>query len=146
MNTPRLFLSRIFHRLRRHRPTTDIRLQVSNLTRHTVLATCAELADSSASRRKGLLGRKLLGRGEGLWILPCESVHTFGMQFPIDLVYMDRKHRVRKVKSNVPPWRVSACFSADSVLELAAGTIRETLTEPGDALELVSDHSQYSNR
>ena len=145
MNTPGLILSRILHRLRRRRTTTDVRLQVSNVTRHTVLATCAELADSSASRRKGLLGRKLLGRGEGLWILPCESVHTFGMRFPIDLVYMDRKHRVRKVRSDVPPWRVSACFSADSVLELAAGTIRETLTEPGDTLEFISDHSQYSS-
>jgi hypothetical protein len=144
MKMPGLILSCIFDRLRRSHTPTDIRLQVSNVTRHTVLATCAELADSSESRRKGLLGRKLLGRGEGLWILPCESVHTFGMRFPIDLVYMDRKHRVRKVRSDVPPWRVSACFSADSVLELAAGTIRETLTAPGDTLEFVSDHSRYS--
>jgi uncharacterized membrane protein (UPF0127 family) len=144
MNTPGLILSRIIDRLRRRRTTTDLRLQISNVTRDTVLATCAELADSSGSRRKGLLGRKLLRHGEGLWILPCESVHTFGMRFPIDLVYMDRTHRVRKVKSDVPPWRVSVCFSADSVLELAAGTIRETSTAPGDVLELVADHSRYS--
>ena len=137
MNTPGLILSRIFDGLRRRPTSADIRLQISNVTRKTVLATRAEIADSSGSRRRGLLGRKLLGRGEGLWILPCESVHTFGMQFPIDLVYLDRKHCVRKVRSEVPPWRVSACFSADSVLELAAGTVRETQTQPGDTLELV---------
>ena len=47
-----------------------------------------------------------------------ESVHTFGMRFPIDLVYVDRKHRVRKVRSGVRPWRMSACLTAHSVIEL----------------------------
>ena len=67
--------------------------------------------------------------------MPCESVHTFGMKFPIDLVYLDRKKKVKKVRSDVPPWRLSACLSAHSVLELASGTIRTTQTRPGDTLE-----------
>ncbi len=70
-----------------------------------------------------------------MWIVPCESVHTFGMQFTIDLVYLDRKHRIKKVKSCVPPWRLSACLSAHSIIELPAGTVRETRTEKGDMLE-----------
>lgn len=109
-------------------------LQVSNLTRNTVLATRMEIADSSSTRNKGLLGRAHLSPGEGLWIRPCEAVHTFWMRFPIDLVYLDRKNRIRKLVSNVPPWRMSACFSAHSILELPAGTIRDTLTETTDEL------------
>jgi uncharacterized membrane protein (UPF0127 family) len=111
------------------------RMKVLNLTRRTVLADCVEVADHGATRRKGLLGRSGLPAGEGLWIVPCESVHTFGMKFPIDLVYLDRKKKVKKVRSGVPPWRLSACLSAHSVLELASGTIHTTQTGPGDTLE-----------
>ena len=118
-----------------HGAPREIRLQVSNLTRQTVLATCMEVADSGPKRNKGLLGRKLLRPGEGMWIVPCESVHTFFMQFPIDLVYLDREHRIRKLRSGVVPWRLSACLSAHSVLELPAGTIYNTNTKPGDKLE-----------
>jgi uncharacterized membrane protein (UPF0127 family) len=111
-------------------------MQVRNLTRQTILATAVEVADSGARRSKGLLGRKSLEPGTGLWIVPCEAVHTFWMQFPIDLVYLDRSLRIRKLRSSVPPWRLSGCMTAHSVLELAAGTIRDTKTEPGDRLEL----------
>ena len=119
----------------RKRGETAIRLQVTNLTRHTVLASCLEVADSSAKRSKGLLGRDGLAVGGGLWILPCESVHTFWMRFAIDLVYIDRKHRIKKVRSSVGPWRISACLSAHSVIELPAGTIQATQTQRGDTLE-----------
>lgn len=110
---------------------------VRNLNRDTELADKLEVAHSGPKRSKGLLGRKGLGQGEGLWIIPCEAVHTFFMQFPIDLVYLDRKHRVRKTRANVPAWRMSACLSAHSVLELPAGTIQNTRTECGDILEIV---------
>jgi uncharacterized membrane protein (UPF0127 family) len=120
---------------RQHRAVPDFRIRVSNLTRNTVLATRVEVAGRGETRRKGLLGRKHLSTGDGLWILPCEAVHTFGMQFSIDLVYLDRKLRIKKLRSDVPPWRLSACFSAHSVLELAPGTIHDTQTRPGDTLE-----------
>jgi hypothetical protein len=113
----------------------DNRLRVSNLTRNTVLATRMEVADSGAKRNKGLLGRDCLAPGEGLWIRPCEAVHTFWMRFPIDLIYLDRKNRIRKLVSAVPAWRLSACLLAHSVLELPSGTIRKTQTQPGDTLE-----------
>jgi uncharacterized membrane protein (UPF0127 family) len=111
------------------------RLKIWNLTRQTVLADRVEVADHGASRRKGLLGRDGLPAGEGLWIVPCESVHTFWMRFPIDLVYLDRNKKVKKVRSGVPPWRLSACLSAHSVLEFASGTVHKTETRPGDSLE-----------
>ena len=127
---------RIFdHLIPQRRRESDVRWKISNLTRQTILAGQVEVADRGAKRRKGLLGRDGLGPGDGLWIVPCESVHTFGMRFAIDLVYVDRKLRVRKVRSGVPPWRLSACLSAHSVIELASGAARASRTEPGDTLE-----------
>ncbi len=111
------------------------RLRVENLTRGAVLATSLEVAGTARRRSRGLLGRQGLEPGGGLWIAPCESVHTFFMQFPIDLVYLDRNLRVRKVRVAVPPWRLSACLSAHSILELPAGVIRATETEAGDVLQ-----------
>jgi len=113
----------------------DDRLRVVNVTRATVLATRLELADSAAKRNKGLLGRKGLEPGGGLWIIPCESVHTFFMQFAIDLIYIDRDFKVKKVRRSVGPWRLSVCFSAHSILELPAGTIAATQTRNGDIVE-----------
>jgi uncharacterized membrane protein (UPF0127 family) len=110
-------------------------LHAVNPARSSILATHLEVAASGQKRRKGLLGRDRLAPGEGLWIVPCESVHTFFMRFPIDLVYLDRENRVRKVKSTVGAWRMSVCFSAYSVLELPAGTVRDTKTQRGDTLE-----------
>jgi hypothetical protein len=111
-------------------------IQVSNLTRKTVIATSVEVADSGSKRNRGLLGRTGLAPGEGLWIVPCESVHTIGMKFPIDLIYLDRKLRIKKLRSDVGPWRMSACLSAHSVLELACGAIRNTQVRKGDQLAL----------
>lgn len=108
---------------------------VRNDTRGFILAEVADLANTSAKRRKGLLGLDALPDGHALWIVPCESVHTCFMKFPIDLVYLDRKHRVRKVARAVPPWRLSMCLLAHSVLELASGTIARTNTQAGDQLQ-----------
>ena len=119
----------------------DREMKISNLTRQTILASRVAVADHGAKRRKGLLGRDDLAPDEGLWIVPCEAVHTFGMRFHIDLVYLDRNHRVKKVRSDVPPLRMSACLTAHSVLELASGTIRRTQTRPGDKLDFLPAES-----
>jgi uncharacterized protein len=112
-----------------------MRMQVTNLTRNSVVAASVEVADSVPKRSKGLLGRKGLDPGSGLWIVPCEAVHTFWMQFPIDLIYLDRDLRIRKLRSDVRPWRLSGCLTAHSVLELASGAIRSSQVMPGDKLE-----------
>lgn len=113
------------------------KMLVRNETRNTVLAELADVADSSAKRRKGLLGRDSLPVGQGLWIIPCESVHTWGMRFPIDVLYLDRKKRIQKLRSVMTPWRLSFCLSAHSVLELPAGVIDDTNTQRGDQLVLL---------
>lgn len=110
-------------------------LRVVNRTRSTVLATRAEAAGESSTRRRGLLGRTSLPAGEGLWIVPCEAVHCFFMKFTIDVVFLDKKLRVVKVRPSLKPWRIAGSLRAHSVLELPEGTIAATGTRPGDQLE-----------
>ncbi len=116
--------------------TNSLKLLVRNLTRDTIVADNADIADTSATRRTGLLKREKLDPGQGLWIVPCESVHTFFMKFAIDLVYLDRKHKVKKVRHAVGPWRLSACLFAHSIIELPAGAAEKSETQAGDQLEL----------
>jgi hypothetical protein len=111
-----------------------LKILVRNHTRDTILADTADLADTGKTRRTGLLKHERLNPGEGLWIVPCESVHTFFMKFPIDLVYLDKKRKVRKIRHSVPAWRLSACLTAHSILELPAGTLERTGTQVGDEL------------
>ena len=110
-------------------------MRIRNLTRNTVLADSAEVADTSSKRRTGLLKHERFERGQGLWIVPCEGVHSFFMKFAIDVVYLDRKKRVRKIRKEMVPRRISACLTAHSVLELPVGVIEASRTEPGDQLE-----------
>jgi uncharacterized membrane protein (UPF0127 family) len=113
-----------------------LKVLVRNQTRHTVLGESVEVADTNKKRRVGLLKHVRLDPGSGLWIVPCESVHTFFMKFPIDLVYLDKHRKVRKVRHAVPPWRLSACLTAHSILELPAGTAKNSGTQRGDELSI----------
>ncbi len=116
--------------------SASLKLQIANRTRNTVLGDSIDIADTSAKRRTGLLNREGLAPGEGLWIVPCESVHTFFMKFAIDLVYLGKDRKVRKVRHAMKPWRLSACLSAHSILELPAGAVAKTGTRLGDELEI----------
>jgi len=110
-------------------------LRVKNVTKNTILAVRAGVADTSKKRRTGLLKHDRLPAGEGLWIAPCEAVHTFGMKFAIDVLFLSKKRKVLKIRHRMPRRRISACLRAHSVLELPAGTAAQSRTEPGDQLE-----------
>ena len=112
-----------------------MRLRVKNLTRNVLIADRADIADTSAKRRTGLLKRTGLDKGEGLWIAPCEGVHTFGMKFPIDVLFLNKKREVLKVRPNMVRGRISFSLLAHSFLELPAGTAEATGTAAGDQLE-----------
>ncbi len=117
------------------RPTRHVR--IVNVTRGAILAQRARVADTFLSRGRGLLGRSHLLPGEGLVIVPCQSVHCIGMAFPIDVIYLDRAGRVLKVVPNLEPYRLGPfVWRAHSVVELPAGVA--TPTEPGDLVELVA--------
>lgn len=113
-----------------------------NRTKDSVVAECAGIADTSAARRTGLLKHSGLEPGEGLWIVPCEAVHTFRMKFDIDVLFLSKKAkgtnvvRVLKVRHSMPKRRIALALLAHSVLELPAGMARRTGTAKGDELEL----------
>ncbi|MCU1330045.1 MAG: hypothetical protein JWN34_5415 [Bryobacterales bacterium] len=111
--------------------------RVENVTRGTSLGDSINLADSRQTRKTGLLKHTSLAPEHGLWIRPCEAIHTFFMKFAIDLVYIDKKLKVKKVREAVGPWRVSGCLSAHSVIELPVGVIAATRTVAGDQLTAV---------
>ncbi|MGA3044152.1 MAG: DUF192 domain-containing protein [Bryobacteraceae bacterium] len=123
-----------------------MKIVVRNQTRNTVLADAAEVADTSEKRRTGLLKHDRLDPGQGLWIVPCESVHSFFMKFAIDLVYLDRNKKVRKVRHRMVPWRISACLTAHSILELPAGAVAASGTGKGDQLEMIEQETEVRSQ
>ena len=113
-------------------------MQAINVTRSQVLANRLAVADTFFSSLIGLLGRPLLSPGEGLWIFPCQSIHTMGMRFSIDVLFLDNDRSVIHMVSRMKPFRVSKHVSkAESVLELPAATIELTGTRLGDQLEFL---------
>lgn len=94
-----------------------------------------QLADRFFSRLKGLLGRTELPRGEGLWIKPCNSIHCFGMKFPIDVLFLDGIHQIMAVGEHIQPGKYVSHKGAKSVLELPAGTVSEFGLSQGQILE-----------
>jgi uncharacterized membrane protein (UPF0127 family) len=109
--------------------------ELQDTTTGAVLASSVEAAVDSASRRRGLLGRTGLGEA-ALVIAPCNAVHTFFMQFPIDVVFVDRTGRVLRIAASVPAWRMTGSWRAFATIELAAGTAARTGLGPGHALTL----------
>jgi uncharacterized membrane protein (UPF0127 family) len=112
------------------------KLRVQNVTQGKILADRAAIANTSATRRTGLLKHTGLDHGEGLWIVPSEGVHTFGMKFAIDVLFLDKKRRIKKMRPNMVRGRIAFSLLSHSTLELPAGTIAETGTQAGDQLEM----------
>ena len=101
-----------------------------------LVASSVDVADSFMSRLRGLLARPPLAEGQGLLLLECGSVHTFGMGYPIDVAFLDADGRVVRSMDDLEPYRLGL-GGADAVhaLELPAGRLRETGTVPGIRLD-----------
>jgi uncharacterized membrane protein (UPF0127 family) len=91
-------------------------------------------ARSPWQRLRGLLGRRPLSADEGLLLSPCRSVHTLGMGYPLDIVFLDPHGRVVKCVAGLKSYRTAASRQAHHTLELAAGTICDHGLKPGDRL------------
>lgn len=99
------------------------------------VASKAMVADSWWGRFRGLLGRPVLESGEGMLLLGCGSIHTAGMDHPIDIAFLDADGRVVRRLERLGPWRVGLGGpTATHALELPAGRLEETGTAPGDRL------------
>jgi uncharacterized membrane protein (UPF0127 family) len=113
--------------------------RVFNQTRNALLATEVALANTHWGRLRGLLGTASddFRNGRALWIVPCRGVHTLGMGFPIDAIYLDAERSVVHIEMNLRPWRFAPIrMQAASVLELPPETIARTGTVIGDKIEI----------
>ena len=112
-------------------------MNVSNPNRGVVLAGDCRVATGFWPRARGLLFSSPLLEGQGLWLDPCQSVHTILMGYPIDVLFLDKENRVAHLIQAMPPYRASRfVWRARSVLELPAGTVARTRTAVGDQLLL----------
>jgi uncharacterized membrane protein (UPF0127 family) len=110
-------------------------MKIINKTKNTILAQEVILANTLFKRIKGLLGRKEFYPPEALILEPCNSIHTFFMKFPIDVVFLNKQNIVIKTLSFLKPWRLSGIyFTSFRCIELPAGTLKATSTEIGDYL------------
>jgi uncharacterized protein len=108
---------------------------VYNQTRECFLCLGVVPADNTFARLKGLIGKLKLKLDEGLWVVPSQGVHTLGVLFPLDLIYLDDNHKVIHVIEHFPRFRIAPLrIQAASVLELPTHTIYTSQTQPGDQL------------
>jgi uncharacterized protein len=97
------------------------------------------LATTWWTRAVGLLATAGLDDPCGLWIEPCNAVHTLGMRYPIDLAYLDRRGRVLRLVTGLSPLRWSRCPGARVTLELRAGLVADLGLRPGQLVTLASE-------
>jgi uncharacterized membrane protein (UPF0127 family) len=110
---------------------------VFNQTRESFLSLGVTRADNHFARLKGLLGRLRLRSDDGIWLVPSLGIHTFGLLFPIDLVYLDTHNRVIHLVEHLRAFRVSPIRpQSASVLELPTRAIYSSQTQLGDRLLL----------
>lgn len=108
---------------------------VYNKTRECFLSFGVTIADTPFARLKGLIGRLKLRFDEGLWVVPSSGVHTWGVLFPLDLIYLDENQQVVYLTEHFPRFRIAPLrMHAASVLELPTHTIYSSQTHPGDQL------------
>ena len=109
-------------------------LTVRNATRNVELGRKVRFAASLLDRAIGLLLTAHLDNGEGMYLSPCKSVHTFFMRYPIDVLFLDAEGTVLSQES-MRPWRVSGWqWKCRGVLELIEGTLARTGTRVGDRI------------
>ena len=111
-----------------------MRLAVVSLSSGKTIAARVRVADTFFTRLRGLLGTAKLPAGQALLLKPCDSVHTIGMRYPIDLIFLDVGGRVLKVAASLKPLRAMRCAGSRMVLELPAGTVLRTGVEAGHQL------------
>lgn len=83
-----------------------------------------KVTESFKERNRGLLALDKLTSGQGLLITPCRSVHTFGMNYALDLLYLNKDLQIVKIIENIKPLRISIALRGHSTLELNSGEVQ----------------------
>jgi uncharacterized membrane protein (UPF0127 family) len=103
-----------------------------------VIAGAVEIADTRATRRRGLLGRDRLDPSAALVLAPCFAIHTAFMRFSIDAVFINRDGVVVRIVRDLAPWRLAAAWRARAVIEVTAGVLGARDLQVGDRVYLSS--------
>lgn len=107
---------------------------LTRLNPQTEICSRVEIATSFTRRLIGLIGARNM-TARGLFIPECNWVHTFFMKCAIDVIYIDKKMKIKKIDHHLKPWRFAApVFSANSVIELEAGTAQRFHLQLGEEL------------
>lgn len=110
-------------------------LKLVNLSNGRVMAETVREAYTFRKRLRGLMFDKRLPEGTGIHLLPCRSIHTFFMSFPIDVLYLDKDGAIIGIETNLAPGKLGKSFrGTSSVIELPAGTVNETDTQVGQSV------------
>src|SRR2546421_8542858 len=92
--------------------------QLLQTNTNRVLVARLEIADTLWKQTVGLLGRNGLPPEGGLWLEPCNGIHTFGMRFSIDVLFLDAEGHALRVVSSLKPWRIyGPVWKARAVVE-----------------------------
>lgn len=111
-------------------------VRATNATRGTLVGKSIRVAETGLTRIVGLLGERKLSPGDGLLLVPSQSIHTWGMQFPIDVAFLDGQWKVIALKRDLRPFRMTRMYwRAAAVLELPSGALDSTFTCVGDTIE-----------
>lgn len=112
-------------------------VKIINTKNNEIIGNEIIYANTPYRRFIGLMGKKEINDGQGVFLTPCNSIHMMFMKFPIDLIFVDRKNKIIHMTENIQPWKISRIvFMAQSVLELPVGTISKTMSEVGDILSI----------
>jgi len=112
-------------------------MRLFNQTKNIILAEELIMADTLLKRLIGLLGRREFKEGQALVLKPANSIHTFFMRFPIDVLFIDGENKVIKAVSCLKPWRISGIYLRSRMtVELPCGILQKTSVSEGDAIIL----------
>lgn len=109
---------------------------IHNSSQGTLLGEHISVAQTFWQRLRGLLGTSNLQTGHGLMIKPCSSIHTWGMAYSIDVLFVDCNDQIIKIVQNLPAGRMAGAAGSYYVIELPKGTAQYTLCAVGDRLTL----------
>jgi uncharacterized membrane protein (UPF0127 family) len=116
-------------------PSRPTSIRIQNLTRRTTVVSAGRVADRFWPRLIGLMLARPLPPGAGLMIVPCSSIHTQFMHFPIDVLYVNNEDVIVGIDRNLLPWRIGRFYKeVHYVVELPAGGAE--VCQVGDKLEI----------
>ena len=112
-----------------------------NATKKTVVSDNCHFANTVLKRMVGLLNRGQFGTGEGLLLDRCYGIHTFGMRFPIDVLFLDKDLCVIRAVKALPPYRTCVVKKSVYVLEVPVGALDASRTGEGDQIQIRTANS-----